>query len=246
MGFFYNYDEVPQEDQPRKRGLARLWEMLGRDFMSFFVAGFLALVGMLPLAGGTVFALYVRRAALAPILGLAGGLIAGPQLCALADAILRSLRDDSGSWWRAYRQAWRRSVRAALLPGALGGSLLSTQIFLLFSAGVLGSPAPVGVALMTGLLLTLGLSSYLWPLLALTELPFLPLIKDAALLFLAQLPRSLAALAVVGLYWGVVLWFFPLAAPMLPLTNLWLPTLPAVMLVYPGIERAFHVEEKPQ
>ena len=31
MGFFYNYDEVPQEGQPRKRGLARLWEMLGRE-----------------------------------------------------------------------------------------------------------------------------------------------------------------------------------------------------------------------
>lgn len=246
MGFFSNYDEIPQEGQPTKRGLARLWEVLGRDFMSLFVAGFLALLGMLPLAGAAVFALYARRTVLAPVLGLAGGLIAGPQLCALADAILRSLRDDSGSWWRSYRQSWRRSARAALLPGALGGALLSTQIFLLFYANVLGSPTPVGVALMTGLLLTLGLSSYLWPLLALTELPFLRLVKNAALLFLVQLPRSLAALAVVGLYWGAVLWFFPLAAPMLPLTNLWLPTLPAVMLVYPGIERAFHGEEKPE
>ena len=89
----------------------------------------------------------------------------------------------------------------------------------------------------------MGLSTYLWPLLALMELPFPLLIKDAALLFLGQLPRSAAALAVEVLYWAVVIWFFPLAAPLLPFTSLWLPTLPAVLLIYPGIETAFRIEE---
>lgn len=248
MEFFSNNGRAPQEgaELPRKRGLARLWEILSRDFMSFFKAGFLALLGVAPLIAGTIFALSAGTMVLAPVLGLVGGLVAGPELCGLADTILRSLRDEPGFWWHVYKRSWRRNARAALLPGALGGALLSCQIFLLFHAGALGVTPAAGAALLTGLLLLLGLSAYLWPLLALMELPFPLLIKDTALLFLGQLPRSLAALAVEGLYWGAVIWFFPLAAPLLPFTNLWIPTLPAVLLVYPGIESAFHIEEKLQ
>ena len=130
------------------------------------------------------------------------------------------------------------------LQAVLAGALLSTQIFLFVHAGALGITAPVEAALVAGFLLLTGLSTYLWPLLALMELPFPLLIKDAALLFLGQLPRSAAALAVEVLYWAVVIWFFPLAAPLLPFTSLWLPTLPAVLLIYPGIETAFRIEEK--
>lgn len=248
MGFFSDDCEAPREgtELPRKRGLPRLGELVIRDFMSFFKAGFLALLGAVPFIVGTILALYARQMVMAPAAGLAGGLIAGPQLCALADTILRSLRDEPGSWWRVYRRSWRRSARAALLPGALAGALLSTQIFLFVHAGALGITAPVEAALVAGFLLLTGLSTYLWPLLALMELPFPLLIKDAALLFLGQLPRSAAALAVEVLYWAVVIWFFPLAAPLLPFTSLWLPTLPAVLLIYPGIETAFRIEEKLQ
>lgn len=35
-----------------------------------------------------------------------------------------------------------------------------------------------------------------------------------------------------------------MAAPLLPFTSLWLPTLPAILLIYPGIETAFRIEEK--
>lgn len=246
MGFFPKPDRAPEEgaELPRKTGLARFWEILSRDLMSFFKAGFLALLGAVPFAAGLVFALYSHAMVLAPLTGLLGGLVAGPQLCGLADTILRSVRDEPGFWWHCYRRAWRRSAKHALLPGALGGMLLSTQIFLLLHAGALGATAGTRAALIAGFLLTLGLATYLWPLLALMELPFPLLVKDAALLFLGQLPRSLAALAVQGLYWGVVVWFFPLAAPLLPFTSLWLPTLPAVLLIYPGIESSFHIEQR--
>lgn len=246
MGLFPNPDRAPEEERelPPKRGLARLWELLGRDFMSYFKAGFLALAGAVPFLAGTAFSLYSHVLLSAPLAGLAGGLLAGPQLCGLADTVLRSIRDEPGFWWHLYKRAWRRNARASLLPGALGGMLLSTQIFLLFHAGSLGGSLAAEAALVAGFLLTLGLSAYVWPLLALMELPFPLLVKDAALLFLGRLPRSLAALAIEGAYWGAVLWFFPLAAPLLPFTNLWLPTVPAILLVYPGIESSFRLEEQ--
>lgn len=248
MGFFPHLDKAPEEgrEMPRKKGVARLWELLGRDFLSFFKAGFLALAGAVPFIVGVIFSLTSHVLLFAPLAGLIGGLAAGPQLCGLADTILRALRDEPGFWWHRYKRAWRRNARASLLPGALGGALLSTQIFLLFHAGALGISLATGAALIAGFLLVLGLSVYVWPLLALMELPLSLLIKDAALLFLGRLPRSLAALAIEGAYWGVVIWFFPLAVSLLPLTNLWLPTVPALLLVYPGIESSFHIEEQLQ
>lgn len=246
MGFFPNYDRegpgVP-EGAPRKTGFPRFWEVLSRDFWDVFRAGFLALLGCVPFLVGLAFSLYSHVLVFAPLAGLVGGALAGPELCALADTILRSLRDEPGFWWHTYRRAWKRSAAAALLPGAVGGALLGAQIFLLFHAGALELSTAMGAALAAGVILVLALSLYLWPQLALMELSFGQMLKNAALLCVGQLPRTLGALAIMGGYWGLVLRFFPLAVTVLPLTNFWLPTLPAVFLLYPGLDRNFHIEE---
>ena len=97
---------------------------------------------------------------------------------------------------------------------------------------------------MLGILFLLGLSLYLWPQLALMELGFGQLLKNSALLFIGQLPRTAAALAVYAVYILVSLRFFSFAASLLPLTNFWLPTLPALFLVYPGLDQAFDIGQK--
>ena len=248
MGLFPRFDEEESgrgEDIPRKTGLPRLWELASRDFWDCFRAGLLALAGCLPFLAGMFFSVSTHTMLLAPLLGLAGGALAGPELCALADTLLRGLRDDTGRvWWRTYRTAWRRSARAALLPGALGGALLGTQIFLLLHAGALQVDLATSLALVLGVLLLLGMSLYLWPQLALMELSLGRLIKNSALLFIAQLPRTAGAVAVFLAYILVSLRFFSFAVSLLPLTNFWLPTLPALMLIYPGLEQAFGIEEK--
>ena len=53
-----------------------------------------------------------------------------------------------------------------------------------------------------------------------------------------------AALAWLALYALVSLRFFSFALSLLPLTNLWLPLLPALFLVYPGLEEAFQLKER--
>ena len=88
------------------------------------------------------------------------------------------------------------------------------------------------------------MSLYLWPQLALMELSLGQLIKNSALLFIGQLPRTAAALAVLAAYILLSLRFFAFALSLLPVTNLWLPALPALFLVYPGLEQAFQIEER--
>ena len=117
-------------------------------------------------------------------------------------------------------------------------------MFFLFHAGALHISLAVGAALAAGILVVLALSLYLWPQLALMELSFSRLVKNFALLFIGQLPRSLAALAILTLYLGLTARFFLLAVTLLPVTNLWLPVLPALFLIYPGINENFQIEEK--
>ncbi len=249
MGFLPNYDrEGPgvERDAPRKTGLPRFWETLSRDFWDVFRAGFLALAGCLPFLAGTAFSLTSHVLLFAPVCGLIGGAIAGPELCALADTILRGLRDEPGFWWHTYRRVWKRSAKASLLPGAVGGTLLSTQVFLLFHGGALKLSTAAGAGLVAGILLVLAISLYLWPQLALMDLKFPQLLINSGLLFLGQLPRSIAALAILAGYLGLMLRFFPLSASLLPFVNLWLPALPALFLIYPGINKNFRIEEKLQ
>lgn len=247
MGLFPRLDEELERapGAPRKTGFPRLWQLVRRDLWDDLRAGSLALAGCIPFIAGMFFALTTHAMIFAPLAGLIGGAAAGPELCALADTLLRGLRDDVGrAWWSTYRKAWKRSAKASLLPGAIGGALLATQLFMLFHADALQVDLPMGAALVLGVALLAGMSLYLWPQLALMELGLGQLIKNSALLFIGQLPRTAAALAFLGAYILVSLRFFSFALGLLPVTNLWLPLLPAMFLVYPGLERAFDLEKK--
>ena len=66
-------------DAPRKKGPARFFEILGRDLMSFYLAGLLALVSALPFVFGVWFA--VDTHSLVPLLlaGVLGGVVGGSR-----------------------------------------------------------------------------------------------------------------------------------------------------------------------
>lgn len=243
MGFLPNYDRAPAQPLPKKHGAARFFELLGRDWWAFFRAGFLALAGALPYLLGMFLAVSSHVLLFALAAGILGGALAGPQLCGLADTVLRSLRDEPGFWWHTYRRAWKRNAKETLLPGAVLGTLLSMQMFFLLHAGMLGLSGTTGAMLAAGALITTGLALYVWPQLALMSLSLGKLIKNAALLFVAKLPRSLGGLVCLAGYGILMLRFYPLSTTLLPLTNLWLPAVPALLIIYPGLDESFSIEE---
>ena len=64
MGLFFSSDRFTRPgpgvrpDAPRKKGVARLAEIMGRDMWNFFRAGFLAFLGCLPFIIGMFFAVH--------------------------------------------------------------------------------------------------------------------------------------------------------------------------------------------
>lgn len=243
--FFGSYNRPGpgvRPDEPRKKGFMRLLEILGRDFWSFFKAGFLAYVSMLPFLVCMILAIETHALIFVLVGGLIGGMIAAPQLCGLADTVLRSLRDEPGYWWVTYRRAWKRNARSCLVPGAVFGLILGMQIFTLFHMNMLGSSVVSWAILIAGLVLVLGLVTYIIPQLALLDMPLSGILKNSVLLFLGYLPRSVGAIAVQAVYWGLFLLFFPLSMYILPFTNLWLPMVPSLLIVYAPMEKNFNLE----
>lgn len=245
MSFFFNApvpDSVAEE--PPKTGFARLGEIVRRDFWHLFLAGLLALVGVLPFALGVGLSAAVHNLPAALLFGGVGGMIAGPELCGMADTVLRGLRNEPHLWWETYRWAWKRNAKGTLLPGAIGGLLFGAELFLLSQAESLALGPGIQLVTLAGAALLLGFFNYIWPLTALMELPFGVLIKNAALLFLGQLPRSIAALAVQAVYWVLMLERLDAVLPLLLVTNFWVPFLLELFLIYPGIEKGFRIEER--
>lgn len=229
-------------DTPRKKGAARFFEVLGRDVSSFWLASFLAVVSALPFALGVWFS--VETHAILPMLvaGVLGGMIAAPQLCGLQDTILRSLRDEPGYWWVTYRRAWKRNAKASLLPGALGGVLLATQIFSALHLSTTQSSL-MPVALLVGGILLAGLAQYIFAQVALLDMSFGGIVKNAVFLFLGYLPRTLLGVVWQLLYWGAVALFWPISSFVVIIAGFWLPSLLSLMAIYPALDKSFHIEE---
>lgn len=230
-------------DAPRKKGPARFFEMLGRDFVSFYLAGMLALASAMPFVLGVWFA--VATHSLVPLLlaGVLGGMIAAPQLCGLLDTILRSLRDEPGFWWTTYRRAWKRNAKASLLPGAIGGLLLAMQIFTMFHYDISAGVVP-GALLAVGLFLLLGLAEFLFAQVALLEMPFAGMLKNSLFLFLGYLPRAALGVLWKFVYWIVILLLWPISGFALLITGFWLPALLTMQAIYPVLDKAFDLERQ--
>lgn len=231
-------------DEPRKKGAARWFEILGRDLGSFFKAGLLALLGFLPFMLLLSLAIASHAVIFVIAAGVVGGALAMPQIVGMADTLLRSLRDEPGFWWVTYRRAWKRNWKGCLVPGMVCGLVIAGQLFTLFHLRPDNDNLlMLVVMLILGMALSVGLTFYIVPQLALLDLPFLQILKNSVLLFLGYLPRTAGAVAVQVVYWGAYLLFYPLTTLVLPFTNFWLPMSLTLLILYIPLDKSFHIEE---
>ncbi len=247
MLFDRHYDKAGPgvaEGEPRKKGAARFFEVLFRDFGSYWKAGLLALLCLLPGATGVMLGFAGAGLLVVLLSGLIGGMIAAPCIVGLFDTVVRSLRDEPGYWWHTYKMAVKRSAKASLLPGALSGLFVSASILLLYMLlNAASASLPGWLLAIAYLLLTAGALPYLWIQVALLDLSPLQLFKNTFSLWFAYFPRTLLAAAFEIAYWLLIFLFFPYTELVLVFTSLWLPALLAAFAIYIPVEKAFNIEQ---
>ncbi len=233
-------------DGRRLRGLPRYTELLDRDFKRFLLVNLLTLFGFLPFLGGTLAAILSSSMLLLIPACILGGILAGPGLACMYDAVLRSLRDAPGTWFCNYRRAWKQNWRQSILPGILFCLLLGFYLFMLmmfWQAPSLPGFGTVALYLFGIVMFTMFFSLY-WPQLVLFEQSGKQTLKNCLLFILRFFWKTLGCALVQVFYWAVLVLFLPWSAILLPLTGFWLIVFTANFLLYGTFDECFHVEEQ--
>ncbi len=235
-----NYDKKPT-------GFSRLWELLTRDLGSFWKASFLCCLALLP-GGVLVFTGSLTGSWLMILIGgILIGILGAPFWCGMQDTLLRALRDEPGYWWECYKRAWRQNWRDSFLPGVIvgvWGGLWGAAVCLCLQTA--DFPNSIRVGLLVSGLLSIGLFHYLFCQIPLVTLPLSTMVRNAFLMFIGYLPRTVGAMAIQGVYWVLMSVAMPYDVPLLVAFGFWLPGLFSTWLLYPTLENTFHISSELQ
>ena len=87
-----------EKDAPRKTGVGRFFELVGRDMNGMFLANLLACIGFLPVICLVYIGFLMNSLPVMVLSAAVGGILAGPVLAGMYDTVLRALRDEAGYW----------------------------------------------------------------------------------------------------------------------------------------------------
>ena len=145
-----------EKDAPRKTGIGRFFELVGRDMNGMFLANLLACIGFLPVICLVYIGFLANSLPVMLASAVVGGILAGPALAGMYDTVLRALRDEAGYWWVTYRRAFKRNFKASIAPGIFYCVVVTMQIFLVyFCFSMLAQGTNVGVPLWVATVLNL-------------------------------------------------------------------------------------------
>lgn len=115
MAFWFPEDH-DYDETVRQTGFRRYKQLLSTRFWPWWKINLVTLGGCLPLAAGIWYAIAVSSVLVLIPCSLLGGMIAGPFLAGLYDAILRGLRDDTRRLWEGWRRSWQQNWRGVSCP----------------------------------------------------------------------------------------------------------------------------------
>ena len=230
-------------DTPRKKGIARLIEILSRDLDGIFLSGALAMLACVQAAVLVGLALWMGSLPLCLLAACCTGWLVGPALTGLYDTILRALRDEPGFWWHTYKRVWKQNFTSSLLPG-----MVFTMLWALVGYAAFALPQMADVStsfaliLLLDIVILLALGSYFWMQNALFESSAIQKLSNCVRMFLGFLPQTVLSAAFQLGYWLLMAFLIPRCAFVFLLTGLWVPNLLAMLAVYAPIEKSLHLE----
>lgn len=244
MGLFFPEDPHFNETK-RQTGFYRYRQLLSARFGRWWKTNLLTLAGFAPLAAGVFYAVASTSVLVLLPASLLGGMIAGPFLAGMYDAILRGLRDDPLPWWEGYKRAWKQNWKSSLVSGALLGLVLGVYTFMtMLFWWVERAPSPGTLALYLFALLVVAIVNTLyWPQLVLFQQKTSIRLQNCLLFCIKYFWRVLG----VGLlqlgYWTVFVLFAPWTLLLLPVLGVWYILFLSQFLIYTQMNEAFSIEE---
>ncbi len=239
-------EDPSYDENVRQVGFNRYKQLLSIRFGRWWKVNLLTLAGCAPLAAGIVYAIGVSSVlALLPC-SILGGMIAGPFLAGLYDAVLRGLRDDPTPWKEAYARSWRQNWRGSLLPGAVLGLMAGLYAFMAMLFWWAETPPTLGmVALyLFSLLLALVLCALYWPQLVLFDQSPAIRLRNCLLFCVKHFWRVMGVGLLQLAYAAVLVLFAPWSLLLLPVTGAWYIVFLAQLLIYDPLDEALRIEER--
>lgn len=247
MGLFVSEDRN-YDESVRQVGFNRYKQLLSAHFGDWFKVNLLTILGALPLAAGIVFSILSSSVLVLIPSALVGGMIFGPFLAGMYDAVLRGMRDDPHHWWENYRRSWKQNFRSSLLPGAILGLFLGMYAFMGMLFWWAETPPTAGTIvlyLVSGSALLLICTLY-WPQMVLFEQRTVDRIRNMILFTTKYLWKMLGVSLLQMGYWGIYVLFAPWTLLLIPIFGVWYIVFLSLHLIYDPLNTELEIEDRIQ
>ena len=255
MGLFrINYNKpgpgVPK-DLPRKKGAARFFEVLMRDFWDLIKLNMLFCLFVLPTVAAFFLGLLGFMPGIMFIVALFAAFPVGGAVVALMFNITIFLRDDPSYVWNDFWRKFKQNYRSASAPGMLCTAFIYAQILMWTSLvvseeGAFAFDAVWFFVAILVLVLFWMITPYIFMHYAYIDLKTPQIIKNSVLMSFAYIPRSFMGAIQGGVMWIIFALYFPISlayAPVIMIFGISVSFLLCLMWTWPPFEKYFGVEE---
>ncbi len=245
MGLFV-HDDPSYDPSIRQTGFYRYRQLLSESAGHWFLVDLITLAGAMPLTAGIALSVMSSSVLMLLPCSIVGGMIFGPFLAGMYDAILRSMRDDNTARWANYRKSWRQNWKGSLLPGAFLGLFMGLYTFmaaLFWWSERSPSLGTVALYLFSGLLALVFTTLY-WPQLVLFRQTVFNRLRNTILFTSKYFWRVFGAALLQMLYLAILVLFAPWSLTIVPFLGLWYITFLAQFIIYDALNQELHIEEQ--
>ena len=256
MGLFSRNFNKPgpgvEKDEPRKKGVARFFELLSRDFFDLVKLNLMFCVVIFPSVSAFLFGILFTNSGFGILLGIALSFPVGGGLTAYYYYVSKIMRDDPSYVWFDFKRKFVENYKQTMPIGMLCMGFIFTQVLLwvnFISLLMLGEPVGdmiLFLLMFLSLFVFTMILPYIFLHFAYVQLGTLQILKNSVMLTFGYLPRSVMGAIMGGLLWTMFALFFPdslLLAPVIILFGVSLSILLALMWVWPVFDKCFKVEE---
>jgi len=247
------------KDEPRKKGVARFFELLMRDFADLVKLNVMFCIVLIPSVAAFVFG----SALLSPIFGFLGPIFVfvlalvfafpvGGALTAYYYYITKMMRDDPSYVWFEFKRKFLENYKQAAPIGILCAGFSYAQVMLWYNLIITVQQGGMVDDFLWYLLVFLSfiifmmIVPYIFMHYAYVSLGTFQILKNSVMMAFGYLPRSIMASLLGGSLGIAFALFYPysaLAVPLILLFGVSIAILLSLMWVWPVFDKCFKIEE---